>query len=184
MAEDRRPELLEEYRSLREEMLNRAKRADDVLVYSIIGTAALLGYGFTLKVSYIFLLPFSIIIPLSDYIRRTHDQILFMAAYILVVIEQQTNLRWETVLFNFRKQEALRGRFTPNMLEYILIYDFLSLVCIGASFFSEPASIGLVLVVSLMLLYLIWWNYKMWGCYSFRRQKEYETKIRQVLAKM
>jgi len=54
LAEDRRPELLEEYRSLREEMLNRAKRADDVLVYSIIGTAALLGYGFTLKVSYIF----------------------------------------------------------------------------------------------------------------------------------
>lgn len=162
-----------------------AERTTNVLVYSIVGTAALLGYGFALHVGYVFLVPFSIIIPMSYHVRRACNNILFMGTYIYVAIEQETNLRWETLLFNIRKQETLKRRFVPHMFEYILVYDFLSFVCIGLSlFFLGSWSVEFILTLSSILLYLIWWNYAMWDTYSFRRQKEYETEIRQLLTKM
>jgi len=174
--------MLLEYRALRDDILQRQKEIGEIMIYSIVGTGAILGYGFSVQAGFIFLVPFALLIPMSYTIRKHTDSILFLASYISVAIERNVEgLKWETYRYKFREFESRRKRRLPRQLESIMIYDFLSVACIGLAFFYWDALLVYFgFIVSLVVIYLIWWNLAISASYSFKKQKKIMIEVEKV----
>jgi len=170
--------MLEEYRTLRSEIHSLQKRSTDLLIYTILATGALLGYGFSVQIGFVFLVPFSVVIPLSYQVKNNADMILLLGTYISVKIEKNIHgLQWETFLCKFREFES-KNRKLPRMFECIMIYDLLAMVCLILSFFywGYPL-VSFALIALPLIMYFLWWNYEMPSCYSFKKQQRYIQEI-------
>jgi len=89
--------LIEEYKTLRTEIMELHKRKNSYVIYTLISTATILGIAIEYLSPYIFLLPLIIIIPLSHKTLALDGSILGVGTYISVVIESESKyLQWET----------------------------------------------------------------------------------------
>jgi hypothetical protein len=174
--------MLLEYRALRDEILQSQKEIGEIMIYSIVGTGAILGYGFGVQVGFIFLIPFALLIPMSHSIRKRNDTILLLGSYISAVIEKNAEgLKWETFLYRLREIESGRKRRLPQQLESIMIYDFLSVTCIVLTFFYWDALLVYFgAIVSPVVIYLIWWNFTFSASYSFKKQRKILIQVEKV----
>lgn len=126
--------MIEEYKTLREEILQKIEIHNTLVRFNITTTVAILAFAFSQDNCYIFLLPFFIIIPVSIrdlYYRRAMYK---LSAYIIVFIESNNeDLNWETrnsklsILNNSSKKSSLK-----NFFDKILNYDnfILSIFCL------------------------------------------------------
>ena len=174
--------ILLEYEALRDEILHRQKETTDTLIYSILSTGALLGYGFTVQLSVIFLVPLAILVPLSYSIKKNADTILFIASYISTTIEGNvSDLKWESFRYKFRRYESQKRGRLPRLIECIMIYDFLSITCLLLAFFYwDYPLIYFGIVAALVFVYLLWWNITSSSSYSYHRQTKIMGDIEKV----
>lgn len=91
----------EEYKMLREEILQSMQVVKNyrTLVYTI--TVAILAFAFDKGESILFLIPFCAIIPLYLLAMHQIDSTMRIGAYIYVFIEPETECKWETRLYNY-----------------------------------------------------------------------------------
>jgi hypothetical protein len=175
---------LEEYKTLREEILYRGRRKINIVIYTVLATGALLGYAIQNPSPYVFLIPLAILIPFSYNIKGLANGNLKIATYISVVIESKSDrLNWETFNKKYRKNTSIFGRPKPRQLQHMLVFDLLTAICIIGSYsyrtMADITQLSIIWIV--VVIYFIWWNSSMWDCFSFKRQKEYETQIRTTL---
>jgi uncharacterized membrane protein len=177
--------LLEEYKTLRSEILQRLQTTNNLMTFSIMATGALLGYGMNVKEGFIFLIPFSILIPMSYATKKEADIILFLGTYISVMIEKHMNgLQWETFRYKFREYKSKVEKW-PRMIESMIIYDSLVLSCFAMSIIYWKNSLILFIAAILpLILYFVWWNYSMSQSYSFDRQKRYLQEIERTAKRL
>ena len=199
--------LKEEFKKLREEIFEIDKRISNYIVYSIIATATLLGFGIQSPSPYVFLLPFAILIPLSWKILSLQNDILFKGTYISLNIEQKypsLQLNWETFLIEQRKRER-KSKFY-NQSPNTLLFTFLAILCLSGSIsqtlhnflissyrFSWIINIPnlrvLEFLIGMVTLHFLWigivgyfifWNYKMSKCFSFEVQQKLQESIMNI----
>ena len=126
---------LAEYRALKDEINQLNSLASSALNFSVVVTAALLGYFVQMeKVDFLlFSIPFLIIIPCSYVILSRFQAIFRIASYIKVFLENHEGLAYET------RMSILRARWLASQkriqLTYretiLLLYLSLALICIG-----------------------------------------------------
>jgi hypothetical protein len=197
---------IEEYKTLREEIFEIDKRISNYVIYSVLATATLLGFGIQYPSPFLFLLPLAIIIPFSHRIRSWQNDILFKGTYISLNIENKNeNLNWETFLRKFRKKTASKSMLysqSPNTL----LFNGLAVICLLLSvyvavqdfvnnFFFSSWSFRLIELITLQKMfdffilhvlwliiigYFIWWNMGMRKCFSSESQEKLEKMINEV----
>ncbi len=175
-----------EYESLRGEIMETAKRSTDIMNYSIIGTSAILGYAFSVRMGFLFLVPLAILVPMSYMILRNGQNLILIAAYISVMIEKRSDgLKWETFRYKLRELESKKKNASPRMLEYMMVYDFLFIICLALSLtFWDLPLYYFVLIVILPVGYFLWWNKTISWRNSYRRQQRAVEKIEAVAEEM
>jgi len=98
---------MEEYKTLREEILEMDKRKNNLIVYAVVATATIFGFSVEYPSPFIVLLPLLIVIPLGYQVLELQRCILFVGTYISVEIESKVDgLQWET--FVKKKQNGIR----------------------------------------------------------------------------
>jgi Flp pilus assembly protein TadB len=177
---------IREYESLRDEIMETQKRNTDIMNYSIVGTSAILGYAFSVRMGFLFLVPLAILIPMSYMIRRNANTIILIASYISVMIEKKSDwLRWETFRYKLREHESKEKRASPRMLEYMMVYDFLLIVCLSLSFiYWDLPLFHFMLLAILPVAYFLWWNKAVSWRNSYRRQQRTIKKIEEIAEEM
>ena len=201
-------QLIEEYKTLRQEILEKFKRKDSFLIYTVIATATIFGFAIEFPSPYIFLLPLVIIIPLSYSTLGEEKGILHIGTYISLVIESKLKgLQWETYHYKRREPKEVKGSLKANILRQLsnyLLFDLLAALCLFTSFwhvtslgtdvsllFSEfdlstlpefMTENSLLLILWLITIcYFLYWTWKMRNCYSGKNQTTYNELIYKTL---
>lgn len=116
-----------EYEALRAEILQSMQIVKNYrsLLYTIV--VAALAFAFEKNEAILFLVPFFAIIPI--YLLSLHqiDSTIRIGAYIYVFIEQETDINWETRLYNYDKLHI--NEYSTKKLS-VDSYQCLSLCCI------------------------------------------------------
>jgi len=195
--------LIEEYKTLRQEIMELYKRKNSYVIYTIIATATIFGFAIEYPSPYIFLLPVIVIIPLSYKSLGLDGSILSVATYISVVIESKLKgLKWETYQQKRREQKEYKERTLRRLSNYLL-FDLLGGLCVVLSisysliidnnihpFISNPISelgellttnFDLLMLWVFILLYLMWWTLRMRDCYSAKNQKSKKEEIEDII---
>lgn len=198
--DEQKDNLIEEYKTLRQEILEIDKRKNNLIVYTIIATATIFGFAIEFPSAYIFLLPLIMVIPLSYKVQSLEDSILHIGTYISVVIEQHTNLQWETYLKKLRK--AKEGKFLRQLPNYI-IFDLLGAACFFGSMGYEwslghaiPSSFSELILAVIEFsqinpvlifcwvaipIYFVFWTRMMRNCFSSEAQSSFEEEIKEII---
>lgn len=85
-----------EYFMLREEITNSAKTIDTLSTFLYTCVATLLGIAIQTNRIEFYLLPYIVIMPITFKIYNLKDSIIYLAAYLHVVLEKQVDIHWET----------------------------------------------------------------------------------------
>jgi ABC-type multidrug transport system fused ATPase/permease subunit len=110
-----------EYDNLYKEILENANKVYQVLNICVSGTAALLGFAFTLDPSklpskelslpFLLLLPFSIILPSMVFVNNSHNSTVRIATYLRVFYEEeQKDVSWQKRLQKLRQKGKQKYR--------------------------------------------------------------------------
>ncbi len=153
-----------EYSMLREEILLSMKTIKNYNNLLYTSTAALLAFAFKSFQSYLFLLPFVVIFPLYFLIKREMMQVMRIGAYILVFVEEDTEINWERrlntydTIFNKNKHKfvPLNAYFGVSILCVFLSalnlnyqeWDISCLLCLIAQIMLAIISVILFIIVS------------------------------------
>lgn len=195
--------LIEEYKTLRQEIMEMDKRKNNLIVYTVIATATIFGFSIQYPSPFIFLLPIIIIIPLGYQVLGFQRSILYNGTYISVVIESQIKeLQWETHLKK-RRKELEQNKKTLRQLSNYLLFDLLGVLCVVSSityallidnninpFISNPISESGQLLLTIVVLAVLWfismfflvkWTSRMRECYGAKSQSYNEQQIRKFI---
>lgn len=133
MSEEISAATLEEYKTLRQEILEMDKRKNNLVVYTVVATATIFGLAVEYPSSFIFLLPIIIIVSFGYQVLGLQRSILHNATYIAVVIEKKTpELNWETYVKNTRILESKNKKRLRQLSNYLL-FDLLGFLCVTIS---------------------------------------------------
>lgn len=116
-----------EYEALREEIILSLQTIKDYrnILYSAV--AALLAFAFDNGNSFIFLVPFVVIIPLHILSMHQVDSMLRIGAYIYVFLEEGEEVHWETRILEYDK---LHQKQYDTQKIKIDPYMWLSMLCL------------------------------------------------------
>jgi hypothetical protein len=200
--EGKQDHLIEEYKTLRQEIMENFKRKNSFVIYAIIATATIFGFALEYPSPFVFLLPLIIIIPLSYRTLAENRAILRIGTYIFVVIESKLeNLHWETYNWKRREKPENNKSIKRGLTDYLL-FVLLGGSCIILSiwytlvidndihsFISNLISVGELQLTNVALvafwvlsgLYLGGWILKMRDCSSARNQECIKKEIVQLL---
>jgi hypothetical protein len=204
--EEKQNNLIEEYKTLRQEISVLYTRKNSYVIYTVIATATIFGFAIEYPSPYIFLLPVIVIVPLSYKALGLDGSILHIGTYISIVIESKLKgLNWETYQQKRRERKEVNKKTLRRLSNYLL-FDLLGGSCIIFSigysliidtsihnFISDPLSeLGefltknavVVILWFFILLYLITWTLKMRDCYSDKNQRNHRNKINDVINQM
>ena len=200
---------IEEYRTLRKEILEIYNRKNRLINYAVLATATIFGYAMLHPSPHIFLLPLIIIIPLSYNTLALERGIVGIATYISDEIESKLEgLQWETSRKEKRGQQIV-GRCTflrklKRQAVNYLLFDLLAILCLFFSF-SQVLAGGidafylfsgfnlstfldflkentlLVVLWSIVIFYLVCWTIKMTNCWSPKDSSYQEEEINNVI---
>jgi hypothetical protein len=111
----------DEYNKLCDEINQNAKISANIYLANIIVTSILLGYAIKDNpIWYIFLSPFSIIIPSLLLISSHESGTIRIGTYIKVFIEiMTTELNWETRLENLRIKNFMKSKNQVFMVLFL-----------------------------------------------------------------
>lgn len=153
--------MIQEYKTLRDEIKGNAQRVSQIIAVSISSTALLLGYGIETRNWIVLLSPFATLLPAVWFIGSQLESTVRAASYIKICIEPQTkDLRWENRLDKFR----LEANSCKNMYTFSITYlfRFLGFVCLFFSWmfmltsdFNQTNIVVLVLVSVTLILVLM-----------------------------
>ena len=105
--------LLQEYIMLKNEIINKIERHNNLSALAITTTVAILTFALSCDTgslsSFIFLLPYAALIPISLRIAYQRRAIARISAYIIVFLESDSELDWETRNNNITKWINNRG---------------------------------------------------------------------------
>lgn len=130
-------DILNEYRELRAEMLQKVELHNTLLTFLYTTVAAVFGLAVALSNSSICLLAFVVIVPVSLRISYYRDATAKMAAYQIVYIEPELGgVRWESlnarVYDLIQRRSAIReGSVSMALVSKLRYYDFF-LLCISS----------------------------------------------------
>lgn len=122
--------MIEEYKALRNEMLNKIELHNKLIMFTITTTVAILAYAFSQKSCYIFLLPYCIIIPVSVRVLYYRRAMVKITAYIIVFIETNSKeLNWETR--NHQINSPYNKKISSKLINININYDcfILTIAC-------------------------------------------------------
>ena len=155
----------EEYNTLRAEVLQKIELHNKLIMFAITTTVAILAFAFSQNNAYLFLLPFSGIIPVSLRVIYYRSAMVKISAYIAVFIEPKNkNYNWETrnhklnISINNYITKALRSKINYDCLIlsiscYILfVVRFLNMTSkINFDFWIAVISPILLVIIELIL---------------------------------
>ena len=169
---------IEEYKALREEIMGFQRAIIQLFTFSTIAAGALIGYGLTSQVGYVFLAPFAILFPCGFGMLGKMDAILRAGAYIKCFIEDEVEgFNWETALYKSRQMDtrskAKKWLGSLRAEGGILgTYDGLSVACFVLSIIFWVGNyyvLGGVLGMILFLLVRLNWAFL--GAYSSQKEE-------------
>ena len=184
---------IEEYKSLRNSIDMHMKLIPEIFAIMVAATSALLGYGIKSQSSPVFLLPLLIIYPCAFLILSQMNEVMLKGAYIKKQYEQDV-WGWESTLFKCRQirenKKRLFGKVAEDARAFVLIIDFLILICLLGFFcisdffiqiliMSQISKLLLSLLVFFTVVFLAWIF-----CLTYRLNKEilkvytYENEIK------
>ena len=200
-----RDRFIEEYKSVRTTIFEADKTITNLIIYTVLSSATLLGFALQYNSPYLFLLPVTIILSLGYKIQSLQNDILWTGTYISTCIESQDkNLNYETFLKKIRRKKASDKPKKLRQYTNYLTFDVLGILCVLGSIFSVMSldnniltpftnfNINNVLefIVSNSLLVFLWiiiglfflhWTLRMRDCYSAKYQNNYENEILAIL---
>lgn len=88
---------------LREEVLQGMETVKNYRIVLYTTVTAMFAFAFDKENSWLFLVPFTAIIPLYSLSMHQIDSYLRIGTYILVFLEPTSNIKWETNLYNYDK---------------------------------------------------------------------------------
>lgn len=162
--------LNKEYQLIRNEIDQKITLHNTLLTFTITTTVAILAIAIKGENSnaFLFLLPFCVIIPMSNRIAYYREAMTKLSSYLIVFCESQPNtIQWETRNYEFyksvhegkkeRKSEGKKRRkFVLNYYECLV----LSLICYALFLFYYIPSIdlGIISVINCLwpIILVIW----------------------------
>jgi len=155
--------LLEEYKTLKDEIQSNTDWVGKAFIFTITVTATLIGYGLTHNNWSIFLCPFLIIIPSRFFVSSKMESTTRIGSYIRVIIEPKTQgLNWQSNWLELRKEKLLpkKRKYSSSVNAQFM---GISALCIGLSWIKllslnhSQTELILIIVLSLIInvLYII-----------------------------
>lgn len=154
--------LNKEYQLIRNEIDQKITLHNTLLTFTITTTVAILAIAIKGENSnaFLFLLPFCVIIPMSNRIAYYREAMTKLSSYLIVFCESQPNtIQWETRNFEFYKSvhgEKKGRKFVLNYYECLV----LSLICYALFLFYYIPSIdlGIISVINCLwpIILVIW----------------------------
>ena len=149
---DRNQHLLEEYKSLRTEIMSHLPATTALFTINITATAAIIGYGLQSGIWGMFLIPFIYLLPSMCFISSMIYGDVRMSSYIIVNIESKLEaLHWQQDWYRLRNEELVpqkrRRVFAMSSMFFVI-----SLACLSLGMFHSGHSWRYALVVALLLL--------------------------------
>ena len=143
--------MIDEYSMLREEIILSMKTVKNYNNVLYTATVALLAFAFNFSDSALYLLPFIVVIPLYFLKKREMIQALRIGAYILVFLEKNSSIKWESRLNMY---DAL---FRKNSHKHIPLNAYLgiSFLCISLSVANTDYSVFDSYNITLMIIQII-----------------------------
>ncbi len=151
---------LEEYKSLREEILANDRLCLQAITIALSATGIIFGQGLANKNCWIFLIPMPILAVIYYYVTDKRFGTRVIASYIVAFLEPQlSGLNWETRLRRFREQCKKKGiHLIPGqnpMVNELMLFNLL-IILSGTLFGIFTKNLAFVLVpFCLWLLFLL-----------------------------
>jgi len=143
--------LIEEYKSLRSEIEHNEGSVNILFVANVTATASLIGYGLSKDNPFIFLAPFSVIIPSVYFVARKLRSTTRIGSYIRVILEPRLGLAWQTSWLLLRKK-GINPKPPWVLLSISVLYAALSLLC--AVLFLAYSNLSVVREIAILFLVL------------------------------
>lgn len=140
----------EEYKTLRQEILDWYTREVNFVAFGFTATAAILGYGFTSHSTnpnanpLVFLVPILVLGLILVQLNNSISSILTISVYIRVFIECKSDgPKWETTIDtlrnHFRKQKRFRLVTILTEIQYALASIGMGIICVLLAFYYDPS---------------------------------------------
>ncbi len=201
---DSPPHVLDEYRSLRDEITHTAALVSKVHLWVLTGTCAIVGFGVEAQSPIICILPLLLVLAGLRLVSSYLDATLRIATYLRVFHEEPCQAaptalagNWETALDLFRRRTE-SGRVSEYLVGMSLIYVLVGLMCglvawsmlvaaphdPSASTWPAPATWVLVVISTLGTIFL-WHEVRAMSTrWSRQRVEFYQDLWRQVHARL
>lgn len=143
--------MIDEYSMLREEIILSLKTVKNYNNILYTATVALLAFAFKSSDSTLYLLPFIVVIPLYFLTKREMIQALRIGAYILVFLEKNIDIKWESRLNMYDEY------YKKNAHKHIPLNAYLgiSLLCVSLSIANTDYSVFNSYNITLMIIQII-----------------------------
>jgi len=153
--------LLEEYKTLKDEIQSNSDWTGKAFIFTITVTATLISFGLTHNNWAIFLSPFLIIIPSMFFVSSKMESTTRIGSYIRIMIEPKIKgLNWQSNWLELRK-----GKLLPKKRKYSLSiitqFSGISILCLGMSWTrflsSNHSQYELILIIALSLIIIVFY---------------------------
>jgi hypothetical protein len=143
---------LEEYKTLREEMLQLQRFALHILTFSVPIAAAIMGYALDSDSPYVSLAALIVLVPGIWFIKCIWND-------MLKVGKKVTGLNWETCLAELtgpvRHRFSIKLGLSGQELSAMLMLHLSILACLVVFFYKYTCHRGVILAISLLIAYLV-----------------------------
>jgi len=157
----------EEYKTLRQEILDWYTREVNLITFGFTATAAILGYGFTAQGTnpnpnpLVFLVPILILGLILVQLNNSISSILTISVYIRVFIECKSDgPKWETTIDalrnHFRKQKRFHLVTLLTEIQYALASIGMGMICVLLAFYYDSSKQYYWISVMIGLAWLAW----------------------------
>lgn len=192
----------EEYKSLRSSVDMHMKLIPQIIAFMVAATSALLGYGFSSGVPWVFLTPLLIILSCAYLIQTQMGEVLRKGAYIMIKYELDY-IGWESTLYTLRRSPKEDKKCpwlkwqkaATDSRAIFLIAMVLILICIACfsyflyiSYFS-CSECGFIIVIIISALFLIFFSYFSYSivlksvleAYTYEKEEDYVKELNKAI---
>jgi hypothetical protein len=131
----------DEYMMLRDEIIKRIDSQNNLSTFIITSVITLFGIGFALDhvISYFFLLPFMILLPMSAKQNKDGRHISYMVSYMIVFFESTHDfaIQWEsnTYLLRISTNDEISNSLSNKIIRFISTFEFALLSLVSYTLF-------------------------------------------------
>lgn len=165
----------DEYRSLREEIIQRQQRREQVFNFVLTAVVAIFGFSVQLQNPY---LPLFALLPLlfgKVQIAHISNGLDRAATYIRLALEPGAGLRWETLSYEFRRQNTKYGLRRISSLNVLSNMLFLTGVIAWILALLLSRDLGIAFVLS--IIFAGWIAFWRWYNSVERKIREEDRQI-------